>query len=336
MSQYAHLSEANPELAALLKERPRKQRPLPVDIPAFQRAFIKLVQPAAEVHQKARLAPEAKYQVQDFSIPVDGGEIRARAIIPGSGDEGEEYPLLFWTHGGGFILGNIGLDDYFLRNLSVDLQVTTLNVEYRVSPEYPYPTSHSDSWEALKWAVNNTDALSVSLDKGFIVSGSSAGANIAAHLALRARDDAFFRNAPITGQYLSCPFLVHTDAYARFPGELLSLEQNKNAPGLNKEATIWHVEMCKGPVDDPGFSPVLEESHANLPPAFLQVCGWDPLRDDGLLYERLLREAGNKTSMKVYPGLPHVFHVEYPTLKAVQQFNSDVRDGMEWLLNQEA
>ncbi|KAH9027052.1 alpha/beta hydrolase fold-domain-containing protein [Lactarius hengduanensis] len=251
--------------------------------------------------------------VSDFKVPVEGGEITVRMIF-----------------------GNVDQDDYFMRNLSTELQVTTLNVEYRVAPDHLFPTQLNDSHAALKWAIANVDALSVSLKKGFLLGGCSAGGTLSAGLSIRVRDDPLFSDTPVTGQYLSAPLLVHADAYSRtrFPNELLSLEQNKDAPNLNKELTLWTMKTI-GASDpmDPELSPVLASSHANLPPTFFQICGLDPLRDDSFLYDRLLREAGGKTFVKVYPGLSHVFHADYPTLKSSEQYQSDIRTGLRWLLD---
>ncbi|KAF8257598.1 Alpha/Beta hydrolase protein, partial [Lactarius quietus] len=278
------------------------------------------------------------YRVQDYKVPVEGGEITVRVVIPGTEDDGQIYPLLFWTHGGGLIFGDLDQDDYFLRNLSTDLQVTTLNVDYRLAPGQPFPTQLNDSFAALKWAVGKVDALSLSLEKGFIIGGCSAGGTLAAGLSIRVRDDPSFADTPATGLYLTVPLLVHVDAHSRtagrFPNDLLSLEQNKDAPFLNKERLVWTFEVIGSPSPtDPEISPVLASSHANLPPTFFQICGLDPIRDHAFLYDRLLREAGCKTYVKVYPGLPHVFHMSYPTLKASEQYQSDVRAGLRWLLN---
>ncbi|KAI0266838.1 Alpha/Beta hydrolase protein [Gloeopeniophorella convolvens] len=326
--------------------------PLPIneDIATMQQGFVATRQAAVSAWQESRLPADAKYRVQDHKVPVEGGEILVRAVIPGTG-EGGPYPLLVWAHGGGYAFGDVGLDDYFMRNLSTELQVTTLNVEYRLAPTHTFPTALNDCYAALKWAVTNADALSVSLKKGFLVGGCSAGGNLSAGVALRARDDPFFRNTPITGQYLSCANLIHTDAhdkyarhsacasgcslkstYSRFPGELLSMEQNKDVPRLRKDATVWFLKLYDAPRDDPEFAPVLAKSHAALPPAFFQICGMDPLRDEAFLYDRLLREAGNKTLVKVYPGFPHAFQMEYWTLKATGEFESDIRAGLRWLL----
>ncbi|KAH9027049.1 Alpha/Beta hydrolase protein [Lactarius hengduanensis] len=339
MSQYAHLSKPDPEFAALLEKIDRLgsaasiEAP-PVDIAAEQRAWIEHGQLPYAAREKARLHPDAKYRVQDFKVPVEGGEITVRAVIPGTGDERQKYPLLFWLHGGGMVFGNVDQDDYFMRNLSTELQVTTLNVEYRVAPDHLFPTQLNDSHAALKWAIANVDALSVSLKKGFLLGGCSAGGTLSAGLSIRVRDDPLFSDTPVTGQYLAAPLLVHVNAYSRFPNELLSLEQNKDAPNLNKEHVLLTFKTI-GASDpmDPELSPVLASSHANLPPTFFQICGLDPLRDDSFLYDRLLREAGCKTFLKVYPGLSHVFHADYPTLKSSEQYQSDIRTGLRWLLD---
>ncbi|KAH9050807.1 Alpha/Beta hydrolase protein [Lactarius vividus] len=346
MSQYAHLSEPDPEFAALLEKAGRPAGTLeapPVDVAAAQRAWIEHGQLPYAAQEKARLHPDARYRVQDFKVPVEGGEITVRAVIPGTGDEEQTYPLLFWLHGGGMIFGNVDQDDYFMRNLSTELQNTLLvyflgsALAKSVAPGHLFPTQLNDSHAALKWAVANVDALSVSLKKGFLLGGCSAGGTLSAGLSIRVRDDPLFSDTPVTGQYLAAPLLVHADAYSsrtRFPNELLSLEQNKGAPGLNKELLLGTFKII-GASDpmDPELSPVLASSHANLPPTFFQICGLDPLRDDSFLYDRLLREAGCKTFVKVYPGLPHVFHTGYPTLKSSEQYQSDIRTGLRWLLD---
>ncbi|KAF8257599.1 Alpha/Beta hydrolase protein [Lactarius quietus] len=334
MSQYAHLSKLDPEYAALLEQsNPRVELPLPADIAVAQQQWLKHGHGPYVASEKARLRPDAKYRVQDYKVPVEGGEITVRAVIPGTEDDGQKYPLLIWTHGG-FIFGNLDQDDYFLRNISTDLQVTTLNVDYRLAPGQLFPTQLNDSFAALKWAVANVDTLSVSLQKGFIIGGCSGGGTLAAGLSIRVRDDPSFSDTPATGIYLPSPLLVHADAHSRFPNELLSLEQNKDAPFVNKERVHWTFKTIGSPSPtDPEISPVFASSHANLPPTFFQICGHDPMRDEGFLYDRLLREAGCKTFVKVYPGLPHVFHMSYPTLKASEQYQSDVRTGLRWLLN---
>lgn len=85
------------------------------------------------------------------------------------------------------------------------------------------------------------------------------------------------------------------------------------------------------------FSPLLwKTGHSNLPPAYFQICGQDPLRDEALIYERLMREEeGIKTKVQMYPGQPHGFHSVVPTMSASQKFVQDSVEGVRWLLEQE-
>ncbi|KAH9970448.1 Alpha/Beta hydrolase protein [Russula compacta] len=300
---YAHLSDLDPELAAYLEQHPFTPLPLPDDIAAAQRGWIEHRQPLIEAIEKARVRPDAKYRTRDYKVPVEGGEIIVRAVIPGTEDERRTYPFLFWTHGG----------------------VTTLNVDYRPAPGHPFPVQLNDSYAALKWAIANTAALSISpKEKGFILGGCSAGATLAAGLAIRARDDPLLHDTPVTGQYLSCPLLVHVDAHSRCAYRFCKTHHKPDN----------RIKTTGASPTDSEYSPVLATLHANLPPAFFQICGLDPLRDDGFLYARLLKEAGVKTDTKVYPGLPHSFMWGCPQLKASEQFQSDVRTGLRSLLTQ--
>jgi len=127
------------------------------------------------------------------------------------------------------------MDDTYMRRLCVDLQISILNVQYRLAPEFPFPTGINDAYAALKWAAENTSQLSSSPSKGFIVGGLSAGGNFTAVLSRRARDDPFFEGRQLTGQLLQVPVIIHPSAYPEeYKAELNSFEQLKEAPFLTK------------------------------------------------------------------------------------------------------
>ncbi|KAI0057885.1 hypothetical protein BV25DRAFT_1811727 [Artomyces pyxidatus] len=276
--------------------------------------------------------PESKYRVQDHKVSVEGGEITVRVVIPKSGDAGATYPLVVWLHGGGWALGNLDQDDCSLRLLSIELQATIVNVDYRLAPRYPFPTGLNDSYAAVKWAALNADQISVSLAKGFIVGGLSAGGNLAAVIAHRARADPFFRDKPLTGQHLSIPATLHYEAYPeKYKSELRSWEDNKDAKILNEDSIRRFYKHYQAPADDPELSPALYPSHAGLPPAHIQVCGLDPLRDEGILYARLLRDAGTPTRLDIYPGVPHGFQTMAPNISAALKLKDDTYSGFRWL-----
>ncbi|KAI0057882.1 hypothetical protein BV25DRAFT_1830628 [Artomyces pyxidatus] len=279
------------------------------------------------------LPDESKYRVQDHQVPVEGGKITVRVVIPNSGDADATYPLVVWLHGGGWVAGNLDQDDCLLRSLSIELQATTVNVDYRLAPQYPFPTGLNDSYAAFKWAASNVDRISASLTKGFIIGGQSAGGNLAAVVAHRAHADPFFQDKSLTGQYLSIPVTLHYEAYPeKYKSELRSWEDNRDQKILSADVMRRVYKCYQAPADDPEMSPALYPSHAGLPPAYIQVCGLDPLRDEGILYARLLREAGIPTRLDVYPGVPHGFQVVAPNIGLASKLKNDTYNGFRWLL----
>jgi len=327
------LAVPDPEVDACLAKMP-VAGPVPIDMTATRAAFDSYIIPAARAAAEPFLPPTSEYRVLDQRIPVDGGEIVARCLVPTpAGQDNQTYPLLYYTHGGGWILGGLDMDDLFLRTICVEQQIVVVNIDYRLAPEHPFPIGLNDAYTGLKWAAENASLLSVSLAKGFIVCGSSAGANFATVLAHRAQDDTFFEGRRVTGQLLQIPVLLHPDAYPeKYKGELLSLENIGDPRLLTKMHMIGTYEKYGAPATDPECSPVLYSSHKGLPPTYIQVCGLDPLRDEALLYERLLREDGVRTKMDVYPGVGHGFHLHAPRSKSALKFVQDFKGGLAWLL----
>ncbi|ESK96662.1 esterase lipase [Moniliophthora roreri MCA 2997] len=224
-----------------------------------------------------------------------------------------------------------------MKTTSVDLRVSVVNCEYRLAPEYPFPTAVNDALAALKYVASHPEEFSASLKKGFIVAGASAGGNLAAVLSHLARDDSFFQDKPVTGQHLQVPMVCHPAAYPeKYKSSLLSMEQIKDAPGLTREDIGDIIGWYAGTPEDPKFSPLLLSSHQGLPPAFIQVCGLDPLRDEGLLYEKVLKEAGVPTRLEVYPGVMHGFNAFYASIGQAAKWRKDCTEGLTWLLQQQS
>ncbi len=160
--------------------------------------------------------------------------------------------------------------------------------------------------------AENAAELKVDLKKGFIVGGDSAGGNMAAAIAIKARDDPFFAGRPLTGQYLREPTLAYPGAYPeKYKAAIRSFDIYTHMPLMNKETLLHYfgasspvTELCVllirmalpeaygPPPSDLRVSPILASSHAGLPPAFIQVLELDLIRDDGTVYEQVLREAG--------------------------------------------
>ncbi|KAJ6537143.1 Alpha/Beta hydrolase protein [Mycena capillaripes] len=333
MSQYAHLSTPDPEFKELIPNLLVLAHG-PMDIAAQREQVRTIVTPLIMETHRPHLPAESSYRLEDRKVIVDGGEITVRCIqpIPKAGETGG-FPVLVYIHGGAFVTGDLDVDDFFLRTISVDFRISIVNVDYRLAPEHPFPTGVNDCYAALKWTASNTSEISGALAKGFLVGGLSAGGSYVAAVTHRARYDLFFKDRKITGHILQVPTLLHPLAAIpeKFKADLLSMEQNKDAPMLSKVNHELFYDCLKANPSNLEVSPLLL-SHEDIPPAYIQICGLDPLRDEGLLYERLLRDDGIQTKLDMYPGLPHGFHAFFPQLAASRKWDVDFRAGLGWLL----
>ncbi|KAJ7366794.1 Alpha/Beta hydrolase protein [Mycena albidolilacea] len=329
MAEYSYLSEPDPEFAPHMAGL--MAIPQVYDI-VERRARFELFIKASKTSYSPGLPEETEYLLKDHQIDVESGKILARTLVPISkAGSNDTYPLMVWLHGGGWTSGNVELDDYQLRAICVELQLSIVNVDYRLAPEHPHPTGLNDSYMA---AAENAGLFRVDVKKGFIIAGLSAGGHLAAAIAHRAREDPFFEERPITGQILQVPALLNVNAVPeKYKSSLLSYEQNEHAPILSLSSVLWSSGQLGGNPADPEVSPLLYPSHRGLPPALIQICGLDPLRDEALLYDRILRDDGVKTKTITYPGVPHAFQYFFSTLKLGRKWEEDYRAGLRWLLD---
>ncbi|KAF2201168.1 hypothetical protein GQ43DRAFT_440856 [Delitschia confertaspora ATCC 74209] len=252
-------------------------------------------------------------------------------------DDGKALVMMY--HEGGWCMGDLTDEDLNCRMFCQQLGVVCVNVEYRLAPEHPFPTGVHDCYDALLWAISAAPSLGANPSRGLIVGGASAGGNLAAVLACLARDEEL--NPPITGQYLCVPALLPKDNVPeRFREEYESREANRSDPVLKElNEDLISVILApdpKSPLWDP-FNHALRQTDnsTKLPRAYFQVCGMDPLRDEGILYERVLRESGVETRLDLYEGYGHMFWTNYPELERSRKFGLDTVEGVRWLLRKE-
>ncbi|EIW56068.1 uncharacterized protein TRAVEDRAFT_39109 [Trametes versicolor FP-101664 SS1] len=309
-----HLATPNPELAPILAVLPAPAASMLPDIDAARRWFAEGPAAISRSGQEPHLPPATAYTSTDHKLAVEDGEITVRSYVPTSSTNDTRFPLLFWTHGGGWVIGDLEMDDYYLKILSAELQLVIVHVDYRLAPEYSFPTGLNDSYTALKWAKQNAGSFNADLSKGFLVGGASAGGNLAAVLAHRTKADPEFTQHPLTGQVLQYPVTVHPDV-------------------VPEDQLMRHLaELLGGSPSNPEISPLLYPSFEGLPPALVQVCGMDPLRDDGLLYVEKLKQAAVPTRLHVYPGAPHGFHLGFAQTNIAQKFEEELKAALRWLL----
>lgn len=241
--------------------------------------------------------------------------------------------LLILIYGGGFVCGN----NLVMAPVALDavdvLNVTAVTISYRLAPEHPFPMGPQDVWDSLVWLASNAASLGADPAAGFIVGGSSAGANLAAVVTQLSMERPLA--APITGLWTRIPILLDDSIVPEeYRDVYLSREQNRKSIGLDEAAIKMILDLYKMDFRSAQGTPFsAAKPHVGMPPTYVQVAGRDPLRDDGLIYERILRANGVKTRLDVYPGLPH--GNTNPTLKSSRKRTVDTIEGLGWLLGRD-
>jgi acetyl esterase len=246
--------------------------------------------------QLSGLKSEAVAKVEDRLIPGPGGQIPVRFYTP----QGRApFPLLVFFHGGGFAIGSVELYDEFCRAMTNAAGCIVISVDYRLAPQHKFPAAVEDCYAATKWVAANAKAIGG--DSACIaVGGDSAGGNLAAVVALMARDKG---TVPLVLQLLMYPAtdLAH---------DTLSAQENANDYFLTRDDMFWFRSLYLSSDADPNnpyASPLLAQDLHGLPPAVVITAEYDPLRDEGEAYAARLREAGVTTTCTRYNGMIHFF-----------------------------
>jgi acetyl esterase len=251
--------------------------------------------------------------VEDIVIPVRGTEIVARLYRPDRADA-----TIVWFHGGGWVVGGLDSHDAMCRMLANAAGAAVISVAYRLAPEYPFPIPLEDCWDALRWVAGQWPAVPL------FVGGDSAGGNLAAVCAIRARD----RGGPrLAGQILVYPITDHDMATGSYK------EHGEENLMLGTKDMAWffdhYVPDPDSDRDDPEVSPLRTSDLTGLPSAIVVIDEYDPLRDEGLAYTDRLRRAGVGVSLHYYEDMLHVFfqfvNVFERGDEAVAQVGRDVR-----------
>jgi acetyl esterase len=232
--------------------------------------------------------------VQELEVDVVGGTIRVRLYRP---FVAERLPLHVVFHGGGWLSGSVDdlVVDASCRERAVAASCAVASVDYRLAPTHPFPTPLEDSYAALVWLVAHADRLGLDAD-GPSLGGASAGANLAAGVALLCRD----RSGPgLAFQLLEVPALdldVQSLSAAAFVGAVDLSED------MLRDAALMYAAGT--PLDDPLLSP-LRADLTGLPPAHVMTAGRDPLREQGEAYALRLRQAGVAATHSLHPAALH-------------------------------
>lgn len=236
--------------------------------------------------------------IEDTSAEGPAGAIPVRVYRP-AGAGAAPLPILVWYHGGGWVIGDLDTADTTCRKLANRSGMLVVSVEYRLAPEHPAPAPAEDCWAALCWVSKVASELGGDPSR-LAVGGDSAGGNLSALLAVRARDHG---GPPLRYQLLVYPV---TDLTMSYP----SHAENGEGYLLTNEMTAWFLGHYLGSHDDPkhpSLSPLHVDDLSGVAPAFVITAEFDPLRDEGEAYARRLRDAGVAVDLRRYDGMIHGF-----------------------------
>jgi acetyl esterase/lipase len=269
--------------------------PLDFSDPAAARAAMR-----AMANAQAAERPPSPVDVHDALLPARQGETGVTVRVYRPHGETEPLPALLHFHWGGLVSGDLDTNHDAALRLAEQVRTVVVSVDYRLAPEHPYPHALDDGYAALEWTVERAGELGVDAERVGVF-GESAGGGLAAALALLARD---------RGEHRLCCQALY------FPGlddrmGTPSARAFHDTPVLNRAAVHdgWRHYLggvAPGAPDVPAYAaPARAADLSGLPPAFLAVCEFDPLRDENLLYGRRLIEAGVACELRHYPGTFH-------------------------------
>ncbi|MEM9650458.1 MAG: alpha/beta hydrolase [Actinomycetota bacterium] len=257
---------------------------------------------SAGTPQAARAADDAApkptgdpvHRVKDMVVPGPDGPLPVRVYHP---DDRPDRPIVVFFHGGGWVLSSVDGHDSLARRLALESGAIVVSVEYRLAPEHPFPAPHEDCWAATTWVAENAGSLGGR--PGLLaVAGDSAGGNLAAGVALRARDE---------GLALAFQLLIYPciDDIQSRP----SMTENATGYFLTATDMAWFWDRFVPPEhrDNPYAVPARAADVSGLAPALIQTAQYDPLRDEGAEWGSRLAAAGVPCTVTDYGGMIHGF-----------------------------
>ena len=293
------MAQLHPQIREVLRVMAEaKLRPVEEMTPAEAREQM-------EATARARRAePLPVSRVGERMIPGPAGDIRLRLYWP---QAVRPVPAIAYYHGGGHVIGSLDTHDFVARNLCGGTGALVASVDYRMGPEHRFPAAVEDSFAALGWVHANAESLGA--DPGRIgVHGDSAGANLAAVVALLARDAGSPRLRLQSLVYPITDYNLIGDSYAKYA---------RGYGILTKDAMVWfrnHYLRAAEDANDWRTSPIKAPSLVGVAPAIVITAECDVLHDDGQRYAEALRRAGVEVDYQEYPGMIHAFFGMVPAV----------------------
>jgi acetyl esterase len=241
----------------------------------------------------------ADVKAVDRTIPGPAGELPVRLYRPATAPADAKLPVLVYAHGGGWVFGNLDSHDVLCAQLALEAGIAVFHIDYRLAPEARFPAAFDDVVAGLKWVAANGPSVGIDPSR-LAIGGDSAGGNLAAAVAIWARDHG---GPTLLMQLLAYPV---TDAVARSD----SYRRYKDGYGLNAATMEWffdHYSPDRAQRGDWRISPLRAGSLGGLPPALVLTAGYDPLCDEGRAYAARLHKEGTQADLVEFGGMLHGF-----------------------------
>jgi len=258
--------------------------------------------------------PEAVDRVEAYAIPCPAHEIPVRVYAPAANTP---LPALVYFHGGGWVVGDLDTHDAFCRHLANAGPYAVVSVAYRLAPEHKFPAGLEDCTTAVQWVAANAAMLGI--DPAHVsVGGDSAGGNLAAAVALLARDR---KGLALSHQVLIYPV---TDYWIPSPPSYMEFAAGYS---LSRDSMIWfwhHYLPSGADVNNPYLCPLRADDLSGLPPALVITAEYDTLRDEGERYAERLKAAGVPVTLNRYAGMMHGFSQHYKRFVQARQLVDEI------------
>ena len=241
-------------------------------------------------------------RIEQITITArDGFSLPVRLYAPSH----DVLPVLVYFHGGGFTIGSIETHDSLCRRLADQARCAVVSVDYRLAPEFKFPTAHNDAWDAVRWITSHGEGLQIDASR-IAVGGDSAGGTLAIACAMEARNCDMKLKLQLLF-YPGCIGHQNTESHRKFASGFV-LEQAhityffEHYLRSDADRNDWRFAVLDGAGPDGQ-----QVDFANLAPAWLGLAECDPLVDEGIAYADVLRMAGVSVDLEIYRGVVHEF-----------------------------
>jgi acetyl esterase len=244
----------------------------------------------------SRPAPE-DLAVEDLTIPTSVRAIPARVYRRRDG--GQVQPCVVYMHGGGFMLGDLDSSDSIAWGYAFETGATVVSVDYRLSPENPWPAAFDDCYSVIQWLSENSVQMRIDARR-IALAGDSAGGRLTAGLCIKARDE--------KGPLISAQVMVYASAGAIRDSR--SAVEFAEGYGLTtaRYREFYDALFPDNSYDDSPYAwPMRADDVSGLPPALVHPAEFDPIRDDGRAYAAKLARAGTTVTLREAKGMIHGF-----------------------------